>query len=219
MSTVQGAVEQGAAVGPLKTEPEPARARRACPAPNRGSVGSGHLDFASRAAVVTTLTPVLNEERHVRETVAALQAQNIAETEFIFIHGPSTDRTGAILSELAAEDELIRVLDNPRGQTATALNIGLRAARVSTLRGLTRMRGIPPITYRAPLNACGGAMSIGWLGRRFRWGRIPGRVVSRRRSGRGWRPERRDAGSGMWPTIAVARSSSGRACSPASGGE
>jgi succinoglycan biosynthesis protein ExoA len=83
-----------------------------------------------RRVTVTTLTPVLNEERHVRETVSALQAQDIAgEAEFILVHGPSTDRTGAILSELAAQDERIRVLDNPRGQTAIGLNIGLRAAR------------------------------------------------------------------------------------------
>ena len=96
-----------------------------------GQDGScGRLDGGSCRVMVTTLTPVLNEERHVRETVAALRGQDLAgEAEFIFIHGPSSDRTGAILSELAAEDDRIRVLDNPRGQTASALNIGLRAAR------------------------------------------------------------------------------------------
>jgi succinoglycan biosynthesis protein ExoA len=82
-----------------------------------------------RRASVTTLTPVRNEERHIRETVAGLQAQDIAgDAEFIFIDGRSTDRTRAILSELAAEDERIRILDNPQGHTASALNIGLRAA-------------------------------------------------------------------------------------------
>lgn len=79
---------------------------------------------------VTTLTPVLNEERHIRETVAALQAQDMAhEAEFIFIDGCSTDRTPAILRELAAQDKRIRLLDNPKRHTASALNIGLRAAR------------------------------------------------------------------------------------------
>jgi succinoglycan biosynthesis protein ExoA len=83
-----------------------------------------------RRVTVTTLTPVLNEERHIRLTVDALRAQDIAEdAEFIFIEGRSRDRTRAILTEMAAEDERIRVLDNPRDQTASALNIGLRAAR------------------------------------------------------------------------------------------
>jgi succinoglycan biosynthesis protein ExoA len=87
------------------------------------------LKPALSTVTVTTLTPVLNEERHVRETVAALQAQDIAEeAEFIFIDGRSTDRTRAILRELAAGDERIRILDNPQGHTASALNIGLRAA-------------------------------------------------------------------------------------------
>src|SRR4051794_39309542 len=81
-------------------------------------------------ASVTTLTPVLNEERHIRETVAVLQAQDIADrAEFIFIDGRSTDATRAILEQLAAADPRIRVLDNPRRHTASALNTGLRAAR------------------------------------------------------------------------------------------
>lgn len=88
------------------------------------------LEPQPRSVTVTTLTPVLNEERHIRGTVAALQAQDLAaEAEFIFIDGCSTDRTRAILYELAAEDERIRILDNPRRHTASALNIGLRAAR------------------------------------------------------------------------------------------
>jgi GT2 family glycosyltransferase len=79
--------------------------------------------------LVTTLTPVLDEERHVRELVAALQAQDVADqAEFLFIDGRSRDRTRAILEELALEDGRIRVLDNPARHTASALNIGLRAA-------------------------------------------------------------------------------------------
>lgn len=72
---------------------------------------------------------MLNEERHIREAVAALQAQEFDGTaEFIFVDGCSTDRTRTILLELAREDERIRVLDNPRRHTARGLNIGLRAA-------------------------------------------------------------------------------------------
>ena len=65
----------------------------------------------------------------MRETVAALQAQDVAEdAEFIFIDGRSSDATRAILEQLALEDPRIRVLDNPARHTASALNIGLRAA-------------------------------------------------------------------------------------------
>jgi succinoglycan biosynthesis protein ExoA len=103
----------------------PAEARPAEPPVVHGAWAAGRP-----RASVTTLTPVLNEERHIRETVAVLQAQDIAdEAEFIFIDGRSTDATRAILEQLAAAEPRIRVLDNPLGHTASALNIGLRAAR------------------------------------------------------------------------------------------
>jgi succinoglycan biosynthesis protein ExoA len=83
-----------------------------------------------RSVTVSTLTPTLNEERHIRETIAALRAQDIAEeAEFIIIDGGSTDRTREIVAEMAAEDGRIRLLDNPRRHTASGLNIGLRASR------------------------------------------------------------------------------------------
>jgi succinoglycan biosynthesis protein ExoA len=79
---------------------------------------------------VSVLVPVLNEERHIRETVAAMQAQRFDGTiELLFANGRSDDRTPDILMELAATDPRIRVLDNPRRGTASGLNVCLREAR------------------------------------------------------------------------------------------
>jgi succinoglycan biosynthesis protein ExoA len=79
---------------------------------------------------VSVLIPVLNEERHIRETVAAMRAQRFDGTfELLFADGGSEDRTREILLELAAEDPHIRVLDNPRRRTASGLNVCLREAR------------------------------------------------------------------------------------------
>ena len=79
---------------------------------------------------VSVLVPVLNEERHIRETVAAMQAQRFDGTiELLFADGRSEDRTREILLELAASDPRIRVLDNPRRRTASGLNVCLREAR------------------------------------------------------------------------------------------
>lgn len=78
----------------------------------------------------SVLIPVYNEERLIRETAAAMRAQRLeGGLEFIFIDGRSEDRTREILEELAAEDERIRVLDNPARQIPQALNAGLAAAR------------------------------------------------------------------------------------------
>jgi succinoglycan biosynthesis protein ExoA len=79
---------------------------------------------------ISVLVPVLNEERHIRETVAAMQAQRFDGTvELLFADGGSDDRTREILLELAQQDPRIRVLDNPRRRTASGLNVCLREAR------------------------------------------------------------------------------------------
>jgi len=88
---------------------------------------------------------VLNEERHLHETVAALRAQDVAgEAEFLFMDGGSTDRSKAILEELAREDPRIRVFDNPAGHTAAALNVGLRAARGEFVARVDAHTAYPP---------------------------------------------------------------------------
>jgi succinoglycan biosynthesis protein ExoA len=87
------------------------------------SGSSGRVD-------VSVLVPVLNEELHIRETVAAMQGQQFdGSFELLFADGGSRDRTREILHELAAQDPRIRVLDNPRRRTASGLNVCLREAR------------------------------------------------------------------------------------------
>ncbi|MEA2375106.1 MAG: hypothetical protein QOD53_1569 [Thermoleophilaceae bacterium] len=78
----------------------------------------------------SVLVPVLNEERYIRDTVAAMQAQRFdGEVEFLFMDGRSEDRTKAILEELSAADPRIRVFDNPGRSSTAGLNVGLRHAR------------------------------------------------------------------------------------------
>ena len=79
---------------------------------------------------VSVLTPVLNEEEHIREAVEAMRSQRFeGSVEFIFVDGRSEDRSAEILRDLAREDPRIRLLDNPTRRTPQALNIGLREAR------------------------------------------------------------------------------------------
>lgn len=85
---------------------------------------------SSAGVDVSVLVPVLNEERHIRETVAAMLAQRFdGSVELLFADGGSSDRTREILLELAQENPQIRVLDNPRRRTASGLNVCLREAR------------------------------------------------------------------------------------------
>ncbi|MDX6573829.1 MAG: hypothetical protein QOC86_2985 [Gaiellales bacterium] len=94
---------------------------------------------------VSVLTPVLNEEAHIRATVASMVRQEFdGSIEFIFIDGASEDRTRAILEELAVEDPRIRVLDNPDRTTAFGLNVGLAAARGRFVARMDGHTAYPP---------------------------------------------------------------------------
>ncbi|MEA2361944.1 MAG: succinoglycan biosynthesis protein ExoA [Thermoleophilaceae bacterium] len=79
---------------------------------------------------VSVLTPVLNEENHIREVAAKMLAQRFdGDIEFLFIDGASEDRTGEILRDLQRADPRVRVLQNPKRSTPVSLNIGLASAR------------------------------------------------------------------------------------------
>jgi glycosyltransferase involved in cell wall biosynthesis len=78
----------------------------------------------------SVLVPVLDEGDHIRETVAAMQAQEFDGTlEFLFADGGSSDDTRSILEELAVADPRLPVFDNPRRTTPSGLNVCLRHAR------------------------------------------------------------------------------------------
>ena len=72
--------------------------------------------------------PVLDEERHLAESVAGVLAQD-HPMEIILAVGPSKDGTERIARELAASDDRITVVENPTGTTPDALNLAIAASR------------------------------------------------------------------------------------------
>lgn len=67
---------------------------------------------------VSVIMPVLNEERHLREAVEAILAQEYdGEMEVVVALGPSTDRTDEIAAQLVAEDPRVHTVANPTGRT------------------------------------------------------------------------------------------------------
>ena len=79
---------------------------------------------------VSVVMPVLNEERHLAESVAAVLGQEYpGGFELVLAIGPSKDRTEAIARELAAADSRITVVPNPSGQIASAMNAAVKTAR------------------------------------------------------------------------------------------
>lgn len=84
-----------------------------------------------RPVLVSVLTPVLNESDGLEEVLRRFQEQADpgGAIEFLFVDGRSTDDTRAKLERAAVQDPRIRMLDNPRRLTSSALNVALPEAR------------------------------------------------------------------------------------------
>lgn len=77
-------------------------------------------------SAVSVIIPVLNEERFLKQSVQAILNQNYSgQLEIILALGPSKDQTNVIAQELA-KDQRIKLVENPSGRTAAALNNAIK---------------------------------------------------------------------------------------------
>jgi glycosyltransferase involved in cell wall biosynthesis len=105
---------------------------------------------APPAPDVTVLVPVRNEGAVLRETAPTILGQRFdGRVEFLFLEGRSTDATRAILDELTAGDDRVRVVDNPSGDLASALQIGLPLARGEFVAKMDAHTFFPPAYLQA----------------------------------------------------------------------
>lgn len=84
----------------------------------------------ARTSGISVVMPILNEQRHLAESVAAVLAQDAdGPVEVVLAVGPSQDGTIEVAQRLAADDPRVQVIDNPGGRTPDALNAALSVAR------------------------------------------------------------------------------------------
>jgi cellulose synthase/poly-beta-1,6-N-acetylglucosamine synthase-like glycosyltransferase len=95
----------------------------------------------SEASAVTTVTddlplvsvimPVRNEQKAIRRSLAAVLAQDYPRDrlEVLVADGMSVDGTRASVSEIAARDARVRLVENPGRIMASGFNTGMRLAR------------------------------------------------------------------------------------------
>ena len=83
---------------------------------------------------VSVIMPVLNESRHLRESVLRILAQEYpGDIEVVIALGPSTDDTDEIAAALVAETagtaREVHTVPNPTGRTPAGLNAAIRGSR------------------------------------------------------------------------------------------
>ncbi len=76
-------------------------------------------------AAVDVLIPVFNAASTVRESVASMAAQTVADIRIVIVDDGSTDETPAILASMAAADPRIVVIRQANAGIVDALNAGL----------------------------------------------------------------------------------------------
>jgi succinoglycan biosynthesis protein ExoA len=88
-----------------------------------------HTD-SSNWPPVSVIVPVYNEALFIERCLSALLTQDYPGLfEIICVDGMSEDGTRQIISRIAAGDQRVRLVDNPRRVIPAALNIGFREAR------------------------------------------------------------------------------------------
>jgi len=78
--------------------------------------------------MVSVVIPAYNASRFIRKAVVSIQNQTLNNFELIVINDGSTDNTREIVTELAATDPRIRVIDGAHKGISAALNLGIEQA-------------------------------------------------------------------------------------------
>ena len=115
---------------------------------------------------VSYVMPVLNEEAHLAEAVAAVLSQDYpAEQELVLALGASTDGTDAVAAGLAASDPRIRLVANPRTDIPIGLNLAIRASRHPVVVRVDAHAELPPgyTTAAVDLLRRSGAANVGGM--------------------------------------------------------
>ena len=77
---------------------------------------------------ISVVIPVYNAAATVRNSVKSLLSQDYEGLEIILVNDGSTDDSGCVCDDLAAEYEEVKVIHKPNGGVSSARNAGLDAA-------------------------------------------------------------------------------------------
>lgn len=79
--------------------------------------------------MISVIMLTYNREQLVGRAIDSILAQTFQDFEFIIVDNGSTDRSGVIADEYAAQDSRIRVIHRERGNIGAGRNTGLDAAQ------------------------------------------------------------------------------------------
>lgn len=98
------------------------------------------------AKLVSVIIPARNEEKFISPCLDSLLLNDYPKDflEILVVDGMSEDRTREIAARYAAEHSRIRLFDNPKKITPTALNIGIKEAKGDYIMRVDAHASYPP---------------------------------------------------------------------------
>ena len=82
-----------------------------------------------RTPMVSIIIPVFNTEKYLRHCIDSVLSQTYKDFELLLIDDGSTDSSGSICDEYAAQDARVRVFHKENGGVSSARNLGLDNAQ------------------------------------------------------------------------------------------
>jgi glycosyltransferase involved in cell wall biosynthesis len=150
--------------------------------------------------------PVLNEAKHLSAAVAEILAQQVSvPIELVLALGPSTDQTNQIAEKLAQADSRIKLVTNPTGKTAAALNLAIAQSKYEVIVRVDGHSLLTPNYIQIALNVLAetGADVVGGVMAATGRTRFEKAVAAAMRSALGVGPARFHTGGGAGETKTV----------------
>ena len=103
--------------------------------------------------MVSVIVPVYNAEQTLRRCVTSILEQQYTDLELLLVDDGSTDASGAICDEFAAQDARVRAIHQPNAGVSAARNHALDQARGVYLQFLDSDDWITPDATRSLVRA------------------------------------------------------------------
>ena len=104
--------------------------------------------------LISVIIPVYNVKPYLRMCADSVFSQTFRNLEIIFVDDGSTDGSGELCDELAAEDSRVRVIHQANGGLSAARNTGIDASTGAYLYFLDSDDAISPVTIVHLWTAC-----------------------------------------------------------------
>lgn len=155
---------------------------------------------------VSVVMPVLNEAKHLSAAVTKILAQQVSvPIELVLALGPSIDQTNEIAAQLAQADSRIKLVTNPTGKTAAALNLAIAQSQYDVIVRVDGHSLLTPNYIQIALNVLAetGADVVGGVMAATGKTRFEKAVAAAMRSALGVGPARFHTGGGAGETKTV----------------